>query len=79
MISILVHLFTIQVVLNIHKNPLPRSYENQNIGDKIVKKIEEVYDRKSILVAVPTIEQPTDLARKDSNGGSCTWWYTKER
>ena len=26
------------------------SYENQNIGDKIVKKIEEVYDRKSILV-----------------------------
>ena len=43
---------------------IARSYENQNIGDKIVKKIEEVYDRKSILVAVPTIEQATDLARK---------------
>jgi len=43
---------------------IARSYENQNIGNKIVKKIEEVYDRKSILVAVPTIEQATDLARK---------------
>ena len=43
---------------------IARSYENQNIGNKIVKKIEEVYDRKSILVAVPTIEQATELAKK---------------
>ena len=57
---------------------IARSYENQNIGDKIVKKIEEVYDRKSILVAVPTIEQATDLARKIPQSSSCTWWYTKE-
>ena len=43
---------------------IARSYENQNIGNKIVKKIAEVQDRKSILVAVPTIEQATELARK---------------
>ena len=43
---------------------IARSYENQNIGNKIVKKIEEVHDRKSILVAVPTIEQATELAKK---------------
>jgi DNA repair protein RadD len=43
---------------------IARSYENQNIGDKIVKKIAEVQDRKSILVAVPTIEQATNLARR---------------
>ena len=64
MISILVHLFTIQVVLEYTQESIARSYENQNIGDKIVKKIEEVHDRKSILVAVPTIEQATDLPRK---------------
>ena len=34
---------------------IARSYENQNIGDKIVKKVAELQDRKSILVAVPTI------------------------
>ena len=54
------------------------SYENQNIGDKIVKKIEEVYDRKSILVAVPTIEQLTNLQER-FHRKSCTWWNTKER
>jgi DNA repair protein RadD len=43
---------------------IARSYENQNIGDKIVKKIAEVQDRKSILVAVPTIEQATNLAKR---------------
>ena len=41
-----------------------RAYENQNIGDKIVKKVAELYDRKSILVAVPTIEQATQLAKR---------------
>ena len=43
---------------------IARSYENQNIGNKIVKKVAELQDRKSILVAVPTIEQATELARK---------------
>ena len=43
---------------------IARSYENQNIGNKIVKKIAELQNRKSILVAVPTIEQATELARK---------------
>jgi DNA repair protein RadD len=41
---------------------IARAYENQNIEDKIVKKIHELYDRKSVLVAVPTIEQATKLA-----------------
>ena len=42
--------YTIQVVLEYTQESIARSYENQNIGDKIVKKIEEVYERKSILV-----------------------------
>jgi len=43
---------------------IARSYENQNIGNKIVKKIAELQNRKSILVAVPTIEQATNLAKR---------------
>ena len=43
---------------------IARAYENQNLHDKIIKKIHELYDRKSILVAVPTIEQATILAGK---------------
>jgi len=43
---------------------IARAYENQNLQDKIVKKVHELYDRKSILVAVPTIEQATILAGK---------------
>lgn len=43
---------------------IARAYENQNIEDKIVKKVREIEDRKSILVAVPTIEQATKLAGK---------------
>jgi DNA repair protein RadD len=43
---------------------IARAYENQNLQDKIVKKVHELYDRKSILVAVPTIEQATQLAGK---------------
>ena len=46
---------------------IARSYENQNIGNKIVNKIAEVTDRKSILVAVPTIEQATNLAKRIPN------------
>jgi DNA repair protein RadD len=43
---------------------IARAYENQNIEDKIVKKVREIEDRKSILVAVPTIEQAIKLAGK---------------
>jgi len=46
---------------------IARSYENQNIGNKIVKKIAELQNRKSILVAVPTIEQATNLAKRIPN------------
>ena len=46
---------------------IARSYENQNIGDKIIKKIEEVDDRKSILVAVPTVEQAEQLSKRIFN------------
>jgi DNA repair protein RadD len=43
---------------------IAKAYENQNLQDKIVKKVKELEDRKSILIAVPTIEQATQLARK---------------
>lgn len=43
---------------------IARAYENQNLQDKIVKKVRELEDRKSILIAVPTIEQATQLAGK---------------
>jgi DNA repair protein RadD len=43
---------------------IARAYENQNLQDKIVKKVHELHNRKSILVAVPTIEQATQLAGK---------------
>jgi DNA repair protein RadD len=43
---------------------IEKAYENQNIEDKIVKKCLELDGRKSILVAVPTIDQATRLAQK---------------
>ena len=41
---------------------IKRAYKNQNIGQKIIKKIHSLYDRKSILVAVPSIEEAKELA-----------------
>ena len=41
---------------------MEKAYENQNIEQQIVKKVKEVWDRKSILIAVPSIEQATRLA-----------------
>jgi DNA repair protein RadD len=41
---------------------IKRAYKNQNIGQKIIKKIQSLYDRKSILVAVPSIEEAKELA-----------------
>lgn len=41
---------------------IKRAYKNQNIGQKIIKKIQSLYDRKSILVAVPSIDEAKELA-----------------
>jgi hypothetical protein len=41
---------------------IKRAYKNQKIGDKIIRKVAELVDRKSILVAVPTIDEAMDLA-----------------
>ena len=42
---------------------IKRAYKNQNISSKIVKKVEELYNRKSILIAVPTIDTALELSR----------------
>lgn len=41
---------------------IQKAYTNQNIGDKIAKKVMELTDRKAILVAVPTIAEAKMLA-----------------
>jgi len=46
---------------------MEKAYEHQNIEDKIVKKVRELTDRKSILIAVPSIAQATELAGKIPN------------
>jgi DNA repair protein RadD len=51
---------------------IEKAYQNQNIEDKIVKKCSELTDRKSILVAVPTIEQAMKLAQRIPNAAIVT-------
>ena len=46
---------------------MEKAYEKQDIGGKIVKKIQECYDRRAILVAVPTVAQATELAGRIPN------------
>jgi DNA repair protein RadD len=46
---------------------IKRAYKNQKIGDKIIRKVAELVDRKSILVAVPTIDEAMDLAGRIPN------------
>jgi len=46
---------------------IKRAYKNQKIGDKIIRKVAELTDRKSILVAVPTIDEAMDLAGRIPN------------
>jgi DNA repair protein RadD len=46
---------------------IKRVYKNQNIGGKIIRKVAELTDRKSILVAVPTIDEAIELATKIPN------------
>ena len=43
---------------------IKRAYKSQNIGDKIVKKVKELYGRKSILIAVPSIDEAKELTKK---------------
>ena len=38
-----------------------KAYKNQKISSKIVKKVEELYNRKSILIAVPSIDEAKEL------------------
>lgn len=45
------------------EDSIRKSYKNQNIGQKIIKKCEELIDRKSILVAVPSVEEAKQLVR----------------
>ena len=40
------------------------AYVDQNIEQKIIKKVGELYDRRGILIAVPSIDQATKLAGK---------------
>jgi len=46
---------------------IKKAYKNQNISGKIIKKVAELVDRKSILVAVPTIDEAMDLAGRIPN------------
>lgn len=41
---------------------IKRAYKNQNIGQKIIRKIQMLNDRKSILVAVPSIDEAKELS-----------------
>ena len=43
---------------------IKRAYKSQNIGDKIVKKVEQLYNRKSILIAVPSIDEAKELTTR---------------
>ena len=43
---------------------IEKAYKSQNIGDKIVKKVQELYDRRSILIAVPSIDDAIELENR---------------
>ena len=49
---------------------IKRAYKNQNIGNKILKKVEQLYTRRSILIAVPTIDEAVELASKLPNAAA---------
>lgn len=40
---------------------IKKAYKNQKISSKIVKKVEELYNRRSILIAVPSIDEAKEL------------------
>lgn len=59
---------------------IKKAYKNQNIAGKIIKKVAELTDRKSILVAVPTILEAKDLAGRIPNSAPLhSKMNTKER
>lgn len=59
---------------------IKRAYKNQNISGKIIRKVAELTDRKSILVAVPTIDEAIELATKIPNSAPLySGMATKER
>ena len=41
---------------------IKRAYKNNDISGKIIRKVAELTDRKSILIAVPTIDEAMDLS-----------------
>ena len=41
---------------------IKRAYKNNDVGGKIVRRVAELTDRKSILIAVPTIDEAMDLS-----------------
>ncbi len=43
---------------------IKRAYKQQDIGGKIIKRISELPDRKSILIAVPSIEEAKELSTR---------------
>jgi len=43
---------------------IKRAYKQQDIGGKIIKRISELSDRKSILIAVPSIEEAKELSTR---------------
>lgn len=43
---------------------MKRAWKTQNIADKIVKKVQQLYNRKSILIAVPSIDEAKELSSK---------------
>jgi DNA repair protein RadD len=49
------------------EDSMKRAYLNQNIDTKIINKVNELTDRKHILVAVPSVAQATDLAGRIPN------------
>lgn len=43
---------------------IKRAWKSQKIGDKIVKKVQQLYNRKSILIAVPSIDEAKELSTR---------------
>jgi DNA repair protein RadD len=46
------------------EDSIKRAYKNQDINGKIIKRIEKMPDRKSILIAVPSIDEAKTLSTK---------------
>lgn len=49
---------------------IKRAYKNQNIAEKIIYKVNELKDRKAILVSVPSIDEAVSLSKKIPKSGA---------